>query len=506
MTGEAQPGAVIGGRYTLSRSLGTGGFGQVWEAHDPVLDVDVAVKRVLLTGRVPEEERALLLARAGREARNAARLRDHPHIVTVYDVIEVDEVPWIVMQLVDGHSLADEVKARGPLAVERAGEVGEALLRALGAAHRAGVMHRDVKPANVLLATGGEVLLADFGIATGHTDTRLTASSLLIGSPAYMAPERWQGVEADGRADLFSLGVTLYEAVEGVLPFPAGNPTAALTEPPRPPRRARELAPLLAGLLEKDPARRPTVEKALGMLRPAAGTTPLPTQQARPSGGTGPVTEPVTRPMGTPMAARAPVTLTKRRVALIRRSGINSAIEGTLFGGFFGGLIGLAIDSHETLVGGIGGDSRLGNALYGGVLLGAVLLVLGALVGLARGMTTPSDRLTVDEEGVGVTTRYPQRRRGAVNFTIRWDSVERVAIRRPKRSRTTATVWFREADRPTKRWLAENLLTLNPDGSCDIYTYAPDFRAASVNPGRLRDALRQFAGHRYGDLELAPER
>ncbi|MEV7931010.1 serine/threonine-protein kinase [Kitasatospora sp. NPDC088779] len=246
MAAEARPGAVIGGRYTLTRPLGAGGFGQVWQAHDPVLGVDVAVKQVRLDGALPDEARAELLVRAAREARHAARLRDHPHIVTVYDVVEVDEgpwrVPWIVMQWVDGHSLAEELKCDGPLDPERAARVAEALLGALDAEHRAGVVHRDVKPPNVLLAADGSVLLADFGIAVAQTDPRLTPTTLVIGSPGYMAPERWQGAESDGRADLFSLGVTLYEALEGVLPFRPENPTAALTEEPRPMERAGALA------------------------------------------------------------------------------------------------------------------------------------------------------------------------------------------------------------------------------------------------------------------------
>ncbi|WP_406283122.1 serine/threonine-protein kinase [Streptomyces sp. NBC_00209] len=226
MAAETRPGTVIGGRYTLTRPLGAGGFGQVWLAHDPVLGVDVAVKQVRLDGALPDEARTELLARAAREARHAARLRDHPHIVTVYDVVEVDEgpwrVPWIVMQWVDGHSLAEELKREGPLAPERATQVAEALLGALDAAHRAGVVHRDVKPANVLLAADGSVLLADFGIAVAQAESRLTRTSLVVGSPGYMAPERWQGAAGDGRADLFSLGVMLYEAL-GVLSTEVGD-------------------------------------------------------------------------------------------------------------------------------------------------------------------------------------------------------------------------------------------------------------------------------------------
>ncbi|MFF0219694.1 protein kinase domain-containing protein [Streptomyces vinaceus] len=256
---------MIGGRYRLTRPLGAGGFGEVWAAHDPVLDVDVAMKMVRLSS-VPDEARAELLARAARESRNAARLRDHPHIITVHDVVEVDDAPWIVMQLVGGGSLADELRANGPLTLRRTLDVAEALLSALGAAHDAGIMHRDVKPANVMLGGNGDVLLTDFGIAVAHTDPRLTRTTMVIGSPAYMAPERWQGAPNDGRSDLFSLGVTLYEAVEGVPPFPSDNPTAALTQTPRAPQRAGPLTSLLIGLLARDPADRPTVPQALAML------------------------------------------------------------------------------------------------------------------------------------------------------------------------------------------------------------------------------------------------
>ncbi|MFE2877750.1 protein kinase [Streptomyces roseus] len=273
----------------MTRPLGAGGFGEVWEAHDPVLDVDVAMKMVRLSS-VPDEARAELLARAAREARNAARLRDHPHIVTVHDVVEVDDAPWIVMQLVDGGSLADELRANGPLTLRRTLDVAEALLSALGAAHDAGIMHRDVKPANVMLGENGDVLLTDFGIAVAHTDPRLTRTTMVIGSPAYMAPERWQGAPNDGRSDLFSLGVTLYEAVEGVPPFPSDNLTAALTETPRAPRRAGPLTSLLIGLLARDPADRPTVPQALAMLGRARRTGARPTEGRR----SGPATTPRT--------------------------------------------------------------------------------------------------------------------------------------------------------------------------------------------------------------------
>ncbi|MFE0106452.1 protein kinase [Streptomyces sp. NPDC059009] len=134
---------------------------------------------------------------------------------------------------------------------------------------------------DVLLTPDGKVLLADFGIAVGRTDASLTATGMVIGSPGYMAPERLQGLEADGRADLFSLGVTLYEAVEGVLPFPPGNPTAALTEPPRPPRRAGRLTRLITGLLERDPDKRPAATQALAMLAPTPRTATAPDELIR---------------------------------------------------------------------------------------------------------------------------------------------------------------------------------------------------------------------------------
>lgn len=278
MTGNARPGQVIGGRYRLVSSLGSGGFGRVWKAHDETLRLDVAVKELWIPPAASETEQAERLARAAREARNAARLRDHPNIVGVHDVVVEDDRPWIVMRLVDGCSLAERLAGDGPLSVEEAADVAERLLLALGAAHDAGIVHRDVKPANVMLATNGGVLLADFGIAVHHADTALTATGAVIGSVEYMAPERVRGTDGLAASDLFSLGVTLYQAVEGVSPFrrdtPTGSLTAVLFDQAPPPRRAGRLAPLITGLLEKDPDRRPTVAAALASLRsPTAAMT-----------------------------------------------------------------------------------------------------------------------------------------------------------------------------------------------------------------------------------------
>ncbi|WP_327092649.1 serine/threonine protein kinase [Nonomuraea sp. NBC_01738] len=286
-------GDLVGGRYRLAAELGSGGFGRVWRARDETLDVDVAVKELRLPPGMPESERAERLARATREARNAARLRRHDGIVAIHDVVIDDGLPWIVMELVDGSSLSEHLEEYGPLPADRAAEVATALLTAVGAAHRDGVVHRDIKPANVMLAGNGKVLLTDFGTAVHHTDTALTATGMFIGSPEYTAPERLRGTDGLPAGDLFSLGVTLYQAVEGVSPFRRGTQEATLAavllEQAPAPRRTGPLTPLITRLLDKDPDRRPTVGEALTMAgeQPAAtvrvrrDTKILPTRQQR---------------------------------------------------------------------------------------------------------------------------------------------------------------------------------------------------------------------------------
>ncbi|MFF2045064.1 protein kinase [Kitasatospora sp. NPDC058170] len=275
---------LIGDRYRLLEVLGTGGFGRVWKAYDLWLHIDVALKELRLPEAVSSGERADRLERAEREARNAARLRDHPNIVTVHDVVIQDGVPWIVMQLVEGSSLHEHLR-RGPLPEERVVDIAAALLDALGTAHRAGVVHRDVKPANIMLAADGGVLLTDFGIAVHHTDNTLTPSGMIIGSAEYMAPERARGEAGEAASDLFSLGVTLYHAVEGVSPFLRDNPLGSLhavayDEAPAM-ERAERLGPLVEGLLEKDPGDRPDASGGLELLN-AAPTDRL---AGRPAGG-----------------------------------------------------------------------------------------------------------------------------------------------------------------------------------------------------------------------------
>lgn len=270
MASETGVGRLVAGRYRLIGELGSGGFGRVWKARDERLRVDVALKEVTLSQAGSGAERTERVNRAIHEARNAARLRTHPNIVAVHDVVREDDVPWIVMELVTGDSLEEEIRERGRVPAAEVWRIAQAVLGALRAAHAAGIVHRDVKPSNVMLADDGRVLLADFGIAVHDADTALTATGGVIGSLEYIAPERI-GHGDDGPAgDLFSLGVTLYHAVEGVSPFHRATPTASVAavmgHEPDPPKHAGELAELLTRLLDKAPATRATVSEALAML------------------------------------------------------------------------------------------------------------------------------------------------------------------------------------------------------------------------------------------------
>lgn len=284
------PGQLLAGRYRLRAVLGQGGMGIVWHAHDELLGRDVAVKEVLWPPELNASEQQVLFRRTVREARAAARL-NHPAAVTVFDVVEEGGRPWIVMEFVRSRSLAQVVREDGPLPPSQAARIGLQVLGALAAAHAAGILHRDVKPGNVLLAEDDRVVLTDFGIAALLGDATLTASGAVIGSAAYIAPERAHGGPAEPASDLWSLGVTLYEAVEGRTPHERGGAIQTLlavaTEEPDPPQRAGPLAPVLEGLLRRDPASRLTADDAGRLLRavaagPGGGTqpaVPLPTSQ-----------------------------------------------------------------------------------------------------------------------------------------------------------------------------------------------------------------------------------
>lgn len=252
---------LIGGRYRLGEHLGQGGMGRVWEAEDIVLQRRVAVKAVDLPPHLSSEDREGLRTRVLREARTAARI-DHPSSVRVFDVLEDGDRIHVVMELVAAPTLESLVARDGPLEPARAAALGLGLLGALDAAHAAGIVHRDVKPANVMMLEDGGVKLADFGIASAKDDTRITAAGLVLGTPSYMAPEQAEGRTAGPPADLWSLGALLYYAVEGVAPFERGEalPTlnAVLHDPPRPMERADGLAPAVTALLAKAPEERAT--------------------------------------------------------------------------------------------------------------------------------------------------------------------------------------------------------------------------------------------------------
>jgi serine/threonine protein kinase len=274
MTAATQPGALVAGRYRTKSELGRGGMGVVWLATDELLHRDVAIKETVWPAGLDDQERDTLRERAMREARTAARL-DHPNVVRVFDVAEHDGRPWIVMQLVPYPSLRDVVRENGPLTPPQAAGIGLHILAAITAAHAAGVLHRDVKPANVLLGPDGHVVLTDFGLAVADGSSRVTTSGLLVGSPAYMSPERARGRPATLAADLWSLGATLYAAVEGRDPFERNGALAVLTaiatdEPDRA-EHAGSLWPVISGLLRKDPARRPGTDQLERDLRRIAG-------------------------------------------------------------------------------------------------------------------------------------------------------------------------------------------------------------------------------------------
>jgi len=218
---------LVAGRYRLGSLLGQGAMGRVWAAHDEVLDRGVAVKEVVVPAAVPDAERDALVARTLREGRAAARVR-HPRVVTVYDVVEDDDRPWLVLQRLAPRTLADVLAAEGPLHPARAAVIGLQVLEGLAAVHAAGVLHRDVKPANVLFGLDGGAVLADFGVATLEDDAAVTSTGLVLGSPAYLAPERARGEVPTPAADLWSLGAMLFAAVEGRSPFHREGPLPTL--------------------------------------------------------------------------------------------------------------------------------------------------------------------------------------------------------------------------------------------------------------------------------------
>ncbi|MER6948643.1 protein kinase [Nonomuraea sp. NPDC000554] len=306
---------VIAGRYQLLSPLGAGGAGTVWRARDEVLHREVAVKEVRLP---PGEDRQRALVDTLREARATAAL-SHPSIITVHDVLSEDGRPWIVMDLLAGRSLGDLVKEQGPLPPGHVATIGLRVLDALEVAHGRGILHRDVKPGNVMITDGGEVVLTDFGIAahTGDMPSADAANGAVAGSPGYVAPEHLRGERAGPAADLWSLAATLYTAAEGRPPFARESPmaivAAVLTMPPPPPVNAGPLGGLLLAMLNGNPAARPDPRQVRAHLQAVAVRLPVRPREVAPA------TVPVRAGRG-----RAPLVL--GAVAVVVAAGVSGAV------------------------------------------------------------------------------------------------------------------------------------------------------------------------------------
>lgn len=341
----ATPGQrVVAGRYLLLGELGRGGMGVVWRAQDQVIGRQVAVKEL----RLPDAESAAVFSeRALREVRTGGRLND-PAIVTVYDVVTDGGTTFIVMELVEAPSLADLVRQRGPMPAAQAAQLGERVLAALQAAHGAGIVHRDVKPANILVAPDGRVKLTDFGIAHAVDDPRLTTSGMIVGSPAFMAPERVEGREALPASDLWSLGATLFFAVEGSIPFERATTAATLhaimTEIPYLTRGHGPLAAAILGLLVTNPDARLSAAQAQNLLTTAQGVRPTP-------------------PRGTAMPGAAAPQPPKKNLRALWLSLAAVLVIGALVGGFLAGKAyeTPAVDAQKlpTMTFGLGGQMRV---------------------------------------------------------------------------------------------------------------------------------------------------
>ncbi|WP_443063535.1 serine/threonine-protein kinase [Streptomyces sp. NBC_00663] len=276
---------VVAGRYRLEARLGRGGMGVVWRATDLLLGRRVAVKELSRDETLTEDEARWQRDRTLREAGAVAQLR-HPHIIGLLDVVEHDERPYLVMELIDGSSLADRIAGHGPVGAVEAARIGADLLGALRAAHAAGVLHRDIKPANVLLEDGtGRVVLTDFGVAQVSGATTLTEAGSFVGSPEYTAPERMSGLSTGPASDLWSVGALLCTAVSGESPFRrdslSGVLHAVLTAELRPPAQAEPILPVVRGLLERNPERRLDAESAERMLRTFLETGQMPGGERR---------------------------------------------------------------------------------------------------------------------------------------------------------------------------------------------------------------------------------
>jgi eukaryotic-like serine/threonine-protein kinase len=333
----SRPGLLIGGRYRLVARVGAGGMGSVWEAWDERLHRRVALKQLHPQPGLNAADAHLASNRAMREARITARLH-HPNAVPVYDAVDHDGMPCLIMQYLPSTSLQNLLKERGTLSIAEVARIGSEVAAALAAAHEVGIVHRDVKPGNVLIDSEGSAKLTDFGISHALGDVTLTSTGMVTGTPAYLAPEVARGIESGFASDVFSLGATLYAASEGTPPFGTGeNPMAVLhrvaSGQVNPPRRSGQLTPVLTAMLAADPASRPSMAQAAQALAAVhvAATDPVsiaPTQRMGPSSPAAPPSStrtlpPVRLPTDTDAApaSRAGRTITIALLVLLLMAG-----------------------------------------------------------------------------------------------------------------------------------------------------------------------------------------
>ncbi|RLK62134.1 serine/threonine-protein kinase [Actinokineospora cianjurensis] len=335
---------VVAGRYAILNELGRGGMGVVWLAEDRMIGRHVAIKELHLPDGVPASERAVFEERVLREARTAGRLND-PAVVTVYDVVQESGATYIVMELIQAPTLSDIVRERGPMPAEQVAKLAEQLLSALEAAHQAGIVHRDVKPSNIMLAANGRAKLTDFGIAQSLDDPRLTSSGILIGSPTYMAPERIRGEEAGAGSDLWALGAVLFYAIEGYNPFErpttAATMHAILADVPHLTRAQGALASVISGLMIGTPAARLTAAQVRGLLTHVP--TGPPTGPTMITGGT--AYFPHQNPTG---VVQAPPPA-KPRTKLLAVGAAVAVVAGAVGGFFLSQAINAPADSEQTV-------------------------------------------------------------------------------------------------------------------------------------------------------------
>lgn len=429
MGGQAQDTdrRLLADRYRLGEVLGKGGMGTVWRALDETLGRTVAVKELRFPRDIDDDEKRRLITRTLREAKATARIRN-TSAVTVFDVVEEDDRPWIVMELVEGRSLSDAIREDGPLTPKRAAEVGLAVLEVLEAAHKEGILHRDVKPSNVLIAEDGRVVLTDFGIAQIDGDPSVTSTGMLVGAPSYISPERARGHKPGPPADMWSLGALLYACVEGRPPYDRGSAiatlTAVMTEQLAIPKNAGPLADVINGLLIKDPGRRLDVIGVRPLLTEVASAPDAPVAPASDATRTIPLpADPQPTPTDAPAAAKRAAaaqaevrnalrSLKKQRQATppqAREDRVSASPVGT------GSAASNAVpprDPHAALLPPLAwGSGRRRNRALVGALVIVLLAVLGTLIGVAIAKT--GDSAQDDGKAAGTKTSVQARRSAA---------------------------------------------------------------------------------------------